>query len=81
MYTVYVVIKKGIIDFAQPIVPTRVHHCLTIEDAYKKKEEEEDLFWEHAGRDNCSMFGCTMGRFFVTSYNTNEQILIEIVDK
>ena len=45
MYIVYVLIQKGPIDFTKQLVPTRVHRCSSIEEAFeKKRQEEESLF-------------------------------------
>ena len=43
MYIVYVLIQKGPIDFTKQLVPTRVHRCSSIEEAFEKKRQEEDV--------------------------------------
>ena len=48
MYIVYVLIQKGSIDFTKQLVPTRVHRCSSIEEAFEKKRQEEDSFYERA---------------------------------
>ena len=80
MYIVYVLIPKGPIDFTKQIVPTRVHRCSSIEEAFEKKRQEEESFYERAGYRNTSSFGDTMWTS-VISYDLNEELYIEIQEQ
>lgn len=80
MYIVYVLIQKGPIDFTKQIVPTRVHRCSSIEEAFEKKRQEEESFYERAGYRNTSSFGDTMWTS-VISYDLNEELYIEIQEQ
>lgn len=44
MYIVYVLIQKGPIDFTKQLVPTRVHRCSSIEEAFEKKTTGRRVF-------------------------------------
>lgn len=44
MYIVYVLIQKGSIDFTKQLVPTRVHRCSSIEEAFEKNDRKKILF-------------------------------------
>ena len=80
MYIVYVLIQKGSIDFTKQLVPTRVHRCSSIEEAFEKKRQEEESFYERAGYRNTSSFGDTMWTS-VISYDLNEELYIEIQEQ
>lgn len=80
MYIFYVLIQKGPIDFTKQIVPTRVHRCSSIEEAFEKKRQEEESFYERAGYRNTSSFGDTMWTS-VISYDLNEELYIEIQEQ
>lgn len=80
MYIVYVLIQKGPIDFTKQLVPTRVHRCSSIEEAFEKKRQEEESFYERAGYRNTSSFGDTMWTS-VISYDLNEELYIEIQEQ
>ena len=80
MYIVYVLIQKGPIDFTKQLVPTRVHRCSSIEEAFEKKRQEEESFHERAGHRNTSSFGGTMSTS-VISYDLNEELYIEIQEQ
>lgn len=80
MYIVYVLIQKGPIDFTKQLVPTRVHRCSSIEEAFEKKRQEEESFHERAGHRNTSSFGGTMCSS-VISYDLNEELYIEIQEQ
>ena len=81
MYIVYVHNQKGSIDFTKQIVPTRVHRCSSIEEAFEKKRQEEESFYERAGYRNTSSFDGTMWRSRVISYDLNEELYIEIQEQ
>ena len=81
MYIVYVLIQKGPIDFTKQLVPTRMHRCSSIEEAFEKKRQEEDSFYERAGHRNMSSLGSTMWRSCVISYDLNEELYIEIQEQ
>lgn len=80
MYIVYVLIQKGPIDFTKQLVSTRVHRCSSIEEAFEKKRQEEESFYERAGYRNTSSFGDTMWTS-VISYDLNEELYIEIQEQ
>ena len=81
MYIVYVLIQKGPIDFTKQLVPTRMHRCSSIEEAFEKKRQEEESFYERAGHRNTSSFDGTMWRSSVISYDLNEELYIEIQEQ
>ena len=44
MYIVYVLIQKGSIDFTKQLVPTRVHRCSSIEEAFENLKGIVDIY-------------------------------------
>lgn len=80
MYKVIVVTSKGLIDFSQPIKPTRTYNCATWEEAINAVSNERQLFWTRAGMDNVQVWSDCIGQFQAYSGNIHEHILVDIIE-